>query len=111
MKIKIFNGNVITPYRIIKNATLLVHNNQIELIKEGDVDAPGYMAIDAKGNYIAPGFIDIHIHGGGGHDFMDGTEEAYLKSAEIHARYGTTAMAPTTLTCAKEDLLRSIERY
>jgi N-acetylglucosamine-6-phosphate deacetylase len=111
MKIKIFNGNVITPYRIIKNATLLVNNNQIELIKEGDVDAPGYMAIDAKGNYIAPGFIDIHIHGGGGHDFMDGTEEAYLKIAEIHARYGTTALAPTTLTCAKEDLLKSIELY
>jgi N-acetylglucosamine-6-phosphate deacetylase len=111
MKIKIFNGNVITPYRIIKNATLLVNNNQIELIKEGDVDAPGYMAIDAKGNYIAPGFIDIHIHGGGGHDFMDGTEEAYLKIAEIHARYGTTAFAPTTLTCAKEDLLKSIELY
>jgi N-acetylglucosamine-6-phosphate deacetylase len=109
--IKIFNGNVITPYRIIKNATLLICNNKIELISEGNVDAPDYDLIDAKGNYISPGFIDIHIHGGGGHDFMDGTEEAYLKIAEIHARYGTTAMSPTTLTCSKTDLLKAIELY
>ncbi len=110
-KIKIFNGHVITPYRIIKNATLLINNHKIELISEGNVDAPDYEAIDARGNYISPGFIDIHIHGGGGYDFMDGTEEAYLKIAEIHARYGTTAMAPTTLTCSKADLLKAIELY
>lgn len=110
-KIKIVNGHVITPYRIIKNATLLINNNKIELISDGEVDAAGYETIDAKGNYISPGFIDIHIHGGGGHDFMDGTEEAYLKIAEIHARYGTTAMAPTTLTCSKADLLKAIELY
>ena len=110
-KIKIFNGNVITPYRILKNATLLINNGKIELISEGDIAAPGYALIDAEGNYISPGFIDIHIHGGGGYDFMDGTEEAYLKIAEIHAKYGTTAMAPTTLTCAKEDLLKAIDLY
>lgn len=111
MKIKIFNGNIITPYRIIKNATILINDKKIESISEGHVDAPEYKVIDAKGNYISPGFIDIHIHGGGGHDFMDGTEEAYLRIAEIHARYGTTALAPTTLTCAKADLLKSIELY
>ncbi len=111
MKIKIFNGHVITPYRIIKNATLLIDHHKIELISEVDVDAPGYEIIDAKGNYISPGFIDIHVHGGGGHDFMDGTEEAYLKIAEIHARYGTTAIAPTTLTCSKADLLKAIDLY
>ncbi|RZK41785.1 MAG: N-acetylglucosamine-6-phosphate deacetylase [Pedobacter sp.] len=111
MRIKIYNGNVITPYRVIKNATVLINNSKIELISEADVEAPDYQEIDAKGNYISPGFIDIHIHGGGGHDFMDGTEEAYLEIAEIHARYGTTAMAPTTLTCAKEDLLKSVDLY
>lgn len=110
-KIKIINGHIITPYRIIKNATLLIKNNQIEAISERDIEVTGYEVIDAKGNYVSPGFIDIHIHGGGGHDFMDGTEEAYLKIAEIHAKYGTTAMAPTTLTCAKEDLLKAIDLY
>ena len=110
-KLKIINGYIITPYRIIKNGTLLINDNKIELISEVDVEAPDYCIIDAKENYVSPGFIDIHIHGGGGYDFMDGTEEAYLKIAEIHAKYGTTAMAPTTLTCAKADLLKAIDLY
>jgi N-acetylglucosamine-6-phosphate deacetylase len=110
-KIKIVNGHIITPYQIIKNGCLLISTNKIELVTEKDVATTDYQIIDAKGNYVSPGFIDIHIHGGGGHDFMDGTEEAYLKIAEIHATYGTTAMAPTTLTCAKEDLLKAIDLY
>lgn len=110
-KIKIINGHIITPYRIIKNGCLLINNNKIELVSEKEIDTTDYLIIDAKGNYVSPGFIDIHIHGGGGHDFMDATEEAYLKIAELHATYGTTAMAPTTLTCAKEDLLKAIDLY
>lgn len=110
-KVKIINGLIITPYRIIKNGTLLINDNKIESVSEVDIEAQDYQVIDAKGNYVSPGFIDIHIHGGGGHDFMDGTEEAYLKIAEIHATYGTTAMAPTTLTCSKADLLKAIALY
>ena len=67
--------------------------------------------IDANGKIVAPGFIDIHIHGGGGHDFMDGSETAFLKIAETHARYGTTAMLPTTLTSEKEGLLETLTIY
>ena len=69
------------------------------------------LEIDARGKFIAPGFIDIHVHGGGGHDFMDGTETAFLKAAEMHARYGTTAMVPTTLTSEKESLLATLDSY
>lgn len=110
-KVKIVNGHIITPYQIIKNGTLLIDDGKITLVSETDVASSDYELIDAKGNYVSPGFIDIHIHGGGGHDFMDGTEEAYLKIAEIHATYGTTAMAPTTLTCAQEDLFKAIDLY
>ena len=110
-KVKIINGRIITPYRIIKNGCLLIKGEKIELISEKEVETSDYQIVDAKGNYISPGFIDIHIHGGGGYDFMDGTEEAYLKIADLHATYGTTAMAPTTLTCAKEDLLKAIDLY
>ena len=67
--------------------------------------------IDAEGKYVAPGFIDIHVHGGGGYDFMDATETAFLKIAETHARYGTTAMLPTTLTSTKELLLQTLDAY
>lgn len=109
--IKIINGHIITPYRIIKNGTLLIKDQKIEAVSQVDIETNDYEIIDAKGNYIAPGFIDIHIHGGGGYDFMDGTEEAYLKIAQTHAKYGTTAMAPTTLTCSKQDLLKAIDLY
>jgi N-acetylglucosamine-6-phosphate deacetylase len=74
----------------------------ITAVEEGDIDFPDALEIDANGKYISPGFIDIHIHGGGGHDFMDGTTEAFLKIAELHAKHGTTAMLPTTLTCEKK---------
>jgi N-acetylglucosamine-6-phosphate deacetylase len=67
--------------------------------------------LDAAGCYIAPGFIDLHVHGGGGHDFMDGTEEAFLGVARLHARHGTTAMTPTTLSAGKQQLLATLETY
>jgi len=110
-RIKIINGRLITPYRVINNGTILISNNQIEAISEREIDAPGAEVINAAGNYVSPGFIDIHVHGGGGHDFMDGTEEAFLAIAKIHAQYGTTAMVPTTLTSGKEDLLKTLDLY
>ena len=109
--IKIFNGNILTPYRMIKNGTVVITGRQIAQVSERDIETTDAVEIDAKGNYISPGFIDMHIHGGGGYDFMDGTEEAFLKIAETHVRYGTTSMVPTTLTSEKEDLLRTLDLY
>lgn len=96
---------------MIPNGTLLVTDGMITAIEEGNLDFPDALEIDAKGKYISPGFIDIHIHGGGGHDFMDGTTDAFLKIAEMHAKHGTTAMLPTTLTCEKSDLLLTLDAY
>lgn len=109
--LKIHNGQIITPGRIIPEGTVLVENGVITATAEGDIDAPNATSIDAKGNYISPGFIDIHVHGGGGHDFMDGSEEAFLEIARTHAKYGTTALAPTTLTSEKEGLLHTLDLY
>lgn len=109
--LKIVNGTLITPYRYIRGGTVVVEDGLIRGIHERDVDVPGATVLDAGGQYVAPGFIDIHVHGGGGHDFMDGTEEAFLKIAELHARYGTTSMVPTTLTAEKEDLLQTLDMY
>src|SRR5690606_22988147 len=58
-----------------------------------------------------PGFIDIHVHGGGGHDFMDGEGEGFLRIAELHAKFGTTSMVPTTLTSEKEHLIETLDLY
>jgi N-acetylglucosamine-6-phosphate deacetylase len=110
-RIKIYNGKIITPHRIIPQGCVLVTDAAITSVADGDVPCADAIEIDAKGNYIAPGFIDMHVHGGGGYDFMDGSEEAFLQIARLHARYGTTAMFPTTLTSEKEDLLHTLEMY
>ena len=108
---KIYNGQVILPARILQNGSVLVEEGKIIAVGEGDLEFADAVLIDAQGQYISPGFIDMHIHGGGGYDFMDGTTEAFLQIAEIHARHGTTAMLPTTLSCEKTDLLLTLETY
>ncbi len=110
-QLKIYNGQIITPSGIIKNGSVLVDDGHIVAISDGDIDAPAAVEINAGGNYISPGFIDIHVHGGGGHDFMDNTVEAFLAIAGLHARYGTTSMMPTTLTSSREDLTDTLDTY
>ena len=109
-RLKIFNGHILTPYRCIKNGVVVVENGKITSIGTQNIEVPNALEIDAKGCYIAPGFIDIHLHGGGGSDFMDGTVEAFLNIARLHAQHGTTAMFPTTLTSEKKDLFITLDR-
>lgn len=110
-RIKFVNGKIITTHRIMPRGSLLVEDGRITGISEGTLSAAADTTIDVEGNYISPGFIDIHIHGGGGSDFMDGTTEDFLKIAETHSRFGTTAMVPTTLTSEKENLLHILNTY
>lgn len=109
--LKIYNGTVLTPQQTIKNGCVVVADGKIQDVGGGNIELKDAVEIDAKGKYIAPGFIDMHIHGGGGHDFMDNTPEAFLGIAKTHARYGTTSMMPTTLSCEKQDLLDTLEIY
>jgi N-acetylglucosamine-6-phosphate deacetylase len=109
--LKIINAKIITPNRIVDNGSLLVENGRIRAVSDREIDAPADQIIDAKGKYLAPGFIDIHVHGGGGHDFMDNTQTAFLEIAELHARHGTTAFTPTTLSCERDALLKTLQLY
>ena len=108
---RIHNGKIILPNGIAEHGTVLVNQGKIIAVEEHDVDYPDAINIDAKGQYISPGFIDIHVHGGGGHDFMDGTEEAFLAIAALHAAHGTTSMMPTTTTAEKEGILQVLDVY
>ena len=110
-KLKIINGRVITSHRIIDHASLLISDGIITEINEKKISSKADIILDAKGNYISPGFIDIHVHGGGGSDFMDSTVKDFLTIAETHLRYGTTALVPTTLTAEKDDLLHTLDIY
>jgi N-acetylglucosamine-6-phosphate deacetylase len=67
--------------------------------------------IPCGGLYLSPGFIDLHVHGGGGYDFMDGSEEAVIKAAKTHLRHGTTTLLPTTEASTDEDLFLTIEAF
>lgn len=113
MRIIIKNGRIIFPDNIEENLSIVCENGKIVDILNPDevVPAEGDTIIDARGKYISPGFIDIHTHGGGGHDFMDGTVEAYLGAAETHAQHGTTALLPTTLTSTTEELMKTFATY
>jgi N-acetylglucosamine-6-phosphate deacetylase len=106
-RIKIYNSKLVTPFRIIDGGCVVIEGNKIVGISNCDISAEDCLSIDADGKYAAPGFVDIHTHGGGGHDFMDGTVEAYLGAARMHAVHGTTSMVPTTLTSTDEDLLNT----
>ena len=64
--------------------------------------------VDAKGMYISPGFIDTHIHGGGGWDVMDGDPDGLAEIARIHKAHGCTAFLPTTLTASKDRIQAAI---
>lgn len=110
-RIKIHNGKIITPHRIIPNGTLLIEGNEIIAVSDSPLEFPEATEMDAAGHYIAPGFIDIHVHGGAGHDFMDGTEEAFVRIAELHAQHGTTSMLPTTLSASREELINTLTAY
>ncbi|HBG42070.1 MAG TPA: N-acetylglucosamine-6-phosphate deacetylase [Porphyromonadaceae bacterium] len=109
----ITNGKVILPDQIIENVAVVCEDGKISgLVPSSAIsllDTDEW--IDAQGQYVSPGFIDIHIHGGGGYDFMDGTVEAYLGAAETHARYGTTSLLPTTLTSTTDELLHTFSIY
>ena len=108
----IINGNIILPDRLIEDGYVVIESELISDVGKMPVQInDSDEVIDAGGNYVSPGFIDIHTHGGGGHDFMDATVEAYLAIAETHARHGTTALLPTTLTSTNEALYNTFEVY
>ncbi|WP_341836373.1 N-acetylglucosamine-6-phosphate deacetylase [Chitinophaga pollutisoli] len=110
-KIKIVNGRIITPYRVINGGTVLTEGSRILAVSEDDIPASDAQVLDAQGLYISPGFIDIHVHGGGDSDFMDGSVADFLTVAETHMRYGATAMVPTTLSSDTESLRHAVRTY
>ena len=107
----IHGGTVITSHREIPDGSVLVVDGVIKEVFESGASLPDVKRIDAKGQYISPGFIDLHIHGGGDSDFMEGTVDAYVNIARTHARYGTTGMFPTTLSGKWEDFIQALDVY
>lgn len=82
------------------------------------IEKPGAFAqvngvdfVDGNDQYLSHGFLDIHVHGGGGFDFMDADREAWHQISAFHLRHGTTGIVPTTLAAGKEGLLAALDAY
>ena len=86
----------------LQPGTLAVKAGTIAAIIPHGQPLPEAEIVDVGGRYISPGFVDIHVHGGAGHDFMDGDEAGFIAIRKAHARHGTTTLSPTT-TVARHD--------
>ena len=108
------NARIVLPDTILDDHYLSVKNGVIESIGKGTPDRKqlnSCTTVDCGGQYLSPGFIDIHCHGGGGADFMDGHMEDILTAARAHLIHGTTGICPTTLTCSDEELFTFFESF
>ena len=108
------NARIVLPDTILDDHYLSVKNGVIESIGKGTPDREqlnSCTTVDCGGQYLSPGFIDIHCHGGGGADFMDGHMEDILTAARAHLIHGTTGICPTTLTCSDEELFTFFESF
>lgn len=108
MKTVIQNGTILTPEGVIDNGYVVFQDSVILEAGPGTYPGEADAVVDAGGNYVSPGFIDMHTHGAGGADFMDGTVDAFICAAREHMRHGTTSLVPTTLTCTNEELHRAL---
>ena len=101
--IVVSGGDLILPGRVVTEGSLVIDAGRIAAIESGRIDPAGATIIDATDCYVAPGFIDVHIHGLHGHDTLDGAG-AVARIATLLPQYGVTAFCPTTVACAPEDL-------
>lgn len=109
MKTVFTNGRIILTDRILDGYSVIVEDGVISDVTKGNTAAD--KVVDLGGRYLAPGFIDMHTHGAGGHDFMDGTEEAIKGACMTHLSHGTTSIVPTTLTCLNSELFNFFEVF
>jgi len=112
----ITNGTIITPVRVVPGASVIIEDGQISHVISRHSLMPheiatngGMTVINAENRYVCPGFIDMHVHGGGGADLMDCTPDAVLTMARTHAEGGTTSIVPTTTCSSLQDIFMVLD--
>ena len=107
-KVIIVNAHVISPDVDIKNATIVIEGKKIKSVKAGKFSAKAdknTTVVDVKGQYVMPGFIDVHTHGALGYDFCDKDSKAIFEFAKAKLEEGVTTVFPTTLTVSHKELI------
>lgn len=107
-KTTILHGNILTPDRLVENKNLVIENGKITRIEKPISSKTDGLIIDAKGLFVLPGFVDQHVHGGGGADTMDATNEAFETIVKAHARHGTTSLCLTTIASPASKLIYTL---
>jgi N-acetylglucosamine-6-phosphate deacetylase len=108
--IAIHADRALTPFEEIPDAVVVIEGSKISAVgRRGTVELPrGAREITARGKTVVPGFVDVHIHGAGGHDVMEGTAEALEIIAATVARHGTTSIVATTVTASEMETCESV---
>ncbi|UFJ41443.1 N-acetylglucosamine-6-phosphate deacetylase [Brevibacillus humidisoli] len=107
---KIVNVNVLSGDRFLEKGMVIIQNGKIEYVGS-DQGMEAEQVIDGRGAYLVPGFIDLHVHGGAGHDFMDLSQEAVDEICRFHAAHGTTGLLATTMTAPIEKTQEVVSYY
>ncbi len=109
MLTQIINGTILTPQGWIKEGSVLISDSKILEVTNNSLAIIGAKVIDARGMYILPGFVAMNIYGGGGHDFKEGTPEAFRTITETHLKYGATSIFPTISSSPASVIYKAIE--
>ena len=109
-KTLIYHGRVLTQERQVDNGAVLIEDGMITRVYDEtpELNLADVEYIDAGGKYISPGFIDIHVHGGGGAEFMCDDPADVVTVCKTHLRHGTTSMVPTTSSAEQTAFVNSI---
>lgn len=105
----ITNGKVILENNVADNLTIYIENGKI--LDVTDKILPFDKEINANGNYISPGFIDIHIHGAAGFDFLDNTIDAFNAISVECAKHGATTIVPTVTSSTYENMKAAVKVF
>jgi N-acetylglucosamine-6-phosphate deacetylase len=109
MSLLFTNGTIILSDRLLGSGQVEVRGERIHRVEASSITVPADTVIDVQGGYLAPGYVDLHVHGGAGADFMDGTDEAFRTVCRAHARHGTTSLLPTTTVARHEQHLAFLD--
>ena len=105
----IIDGRLLTPARTLEPGVVLIEGEKIVSVEaQARVLPPGASIIDAAGCIVSPGYVDIHVHGGAGHDTMDASHEALAGMSGFFAEHGVTGFLPTTVTAGREASLAAV---
>ncbi|MBE6955972.1 MAG: N-acetylglucosamine-6-phosphate deacetylase [Ruminococcaceae bacterium] len=110
MRTLLFNCNLVLPEEI-RPGYVVTEDDRIAQVGFGRPEGGADRTVDLGGRYLAPGFVELHSHGAGGADFMDGTVEAFATACHTLMCHGTTTLLPTTLAASPEEIYRSIDAF